>query len=515
MTLKEPLLPPDFLTSIWYDKENRIYLLLSPLLAGILLTVILKLYPFPNFLPDSYSYIDAAHNNVNINMWPVGYSKFLRFVSVFNRSDTGLVIVQYTLLQLSILFFLFSLRYLVQPGKWITRVLFALLVLNPLWLYIANFVSSDALFATCSLLWLTSLFWILYQPTGKLFVFHALVLGYVFSVRYNALYYPFISILVILLSSGAIKEKLLRLAIVIIPVGWFILYTTLTFKERLGVATFSPFGGWQMGSNALFMYAHVPPAERKPVAKQFARIHTITVKHMDSLDQLKQRPDEELGIYYLWDDKAPLKLYMADKYKRDSTTHYLKRWASVSNFYGQYGSWLIRQHPGAYVRHYLWPNFMNYYSPPSEFLGIYNMGSDTVDPGAVTWFGYKSNKVHHFSKNKVIILTAVFPLLLAMINVIFFFGFLGFVILGGFSKVSAYYRTVLWMMLLIWLGNLAFSVFASPIVLRYQAFPFIFTLTFAVMLLEFVIRQSFQEAAPDPADPLPDPVTEYPLSPNN
>lgn len=505
MTLKEPLFPSDFRESIWREKQSRMYLILSVLLGGILLSIILNLYPFPNFLPDSYSYIDAAYNNVNINMWPVGYSKFLRLVSVFNKSDTGLVVVQYILLQATILFFLFSIKYLLQPGRWTMWILFALLILNPLWLYIANFVSSDALFATCSLLWLTSLFWILYRPNGKLLIFHALILGFVFSVRYNALYYPFISILVVVLSKGPIKEKLLRLAIVVIPVGWFFLYTILTFKERLGVATFSPFGGWQMGSNALFMYAHVPPAERLPIPKQFARIHTITVKHMDSLNRLKQRPDQELGIYYLWDDKAPLKLYLIDKYKKDSTTPYLKRWASVSNFYGQYGRWLIQQHPGSFLRYYIWPNFINYYSPPTEFLGIFNMGSDTVDPGAVNWFGYKSNKVHHFSKNKDIIVTAIFPLLLAMINVIFFFGFIGFVVLGGFSKVSSYYRKVLWIMLLIWLSNLAFSVFASPIVLRYQAFPFIFTLVFGCLLLEFVIRQSMQEAKPP--NETPEPIT--------
>lgn len=503
MSLKEPLLPPDFFKSIWHDKENRICLILSVLMYGMLLLAIIKLYPFPNFLPDSYSYIDAAYNNVNINMWPVGYSKFLRLISVFNRSDTGLVIIQYSLLQVAILFFLFSLRYLLHPSRWTTRVLFALLVLNPLWLYIANFVSSDALFATFSLLWLTSLFWLLYHATGRMWIFHSLVLGFVFSVRYNALYYPFISILVVLLAKGAIKEKLLRLAIVVIPVGWFLLYTTLTFQDRLGIATFSPFGGWQMGSNALFMYAHVLPANRGPVPKQFARIHTITVKHMDSLNRLKQRPDEELGIYYLWDEKAPLKLYLAQKYMKDSTTHYLKRWASVSNFFGQYGSWLIREHPAEFLRYYIWPNFINYYSPPTEFLGIYNMGSDTVDPGAVSWFGYKSNKVHHFSKNKNIIVTAIFPLLLAMINVIFFFGFLGFIVLGGFYRVSPYYRKILWIMLLIWLSNLAFSVFASPIVLRYQAFPFIFTLVFACLLLEFVIRQSMQESKPTKEDPEP------------
>ncbi len=505
MTFKDALLPNNFLRDIWYDHENRWLLISSIALSVILIVLILQLYPYPNFLPDSYSYMDAAFNNVNINMWPVGYSKFLRFVSVFNRSSTGLVIVQYTLLQSSILFFLFSVKYLIAPGKWLMRILFILIVLNPLWLYIANFVSSDALFATFSLLWLTSLFWLIYEPNGRMFIFHALVLGFVFSVRYNALYYPIVSLLVIFITQGTLKDKLYRIAIVLIPVAWFVTYTTFTFKERLGVAIFSPFGGWQMGSNGLFMYAHVPP-QRSNIPKQFVKLHNFTIQHMDSLNKLKQRPDGELGIYYLWDEKAPLKLYLADKYKKDSTTPYLKRWASVSPLYGQYGTWLIKQHPGAFLKYYIWPNFLNYYSPPTEFLGIYNMGSDTVDPGAVSWFGYKSNKVHHFSKDKNIILTAIFPLLLAMINVIFFFGFIGFVILGGFSKVSPYYRKVLWIMLVIWLGNLAFSVLASPIVLRYQAFPFIFTLTFAVLLLGFVIQESRQESKPVEESPIPDPA---------
>ncbi|ACU57541.1 hypothetical protein [Chitinophaga pinensis] len=505
MKFKAPLFSKAFVYDILDRKDNRWLLFGSTILAIFFLILILRLYPYPNFLPDSYSYIDAALNNVNINMWPVGYSKFLRFISVFNRSSAGLVIFQYMLLQFSILFFLFSIKYLLAPGKWLIGTLFALLVLNPLWLYISNFVSSDALFATFSLLWLTTLFWLIYEPNIRMFVFHALILGFVFSVRYNALYYPIISILVIFMTKGVLKEKLLRIAIVLLPVAWFVTYTTLTFKEQLGVSIFSPFGGWQMGSNALFMYAHVPP-KRTNIPKQFVKLHNFTIQHMDSLSKLKQRPDGELGIYYLWDEKAPLKLYLADKYKKDSTTPYLKRWASVSPLYGQYGTWLIKQHPGAFLKYYIWPNFLNYYSPPTEFLGIYNMGSDTVDPGAVSWFGYKSNKVHHFSKNKNIILTAIFPLLLAMINVIFFFGFIGFVILGGFSKVSPYYRKVLWVMLMIWLGNLAFSVLASPIVLRYQAFPFIFTLTFAVLLLGFVIQESRQESKPAEENPIPDPA---------
>lgn len=496
MTIKTPLLPHEFKLYIWHNRENRISLLLSVIAALILFFVFKRLYPFPNFLPDSYSYIEAAFNNVNINMWPVGYSKFLRFISVFNRSDTGMALVQFMLLQVSILFFLFTIRYLLQPGKWVMRILFVFLVLNPLWFYISNFVSSDALFAALSLLWLTSLFWILYQPNLRMLILHALVLGYVFSVRYNALYYPIISILVILMATGTVKRKLYSLLIVLVPVSWFVVYTTWTYKEKTGVAQFSPFGGWQMSSNALFMYAHVARPKTEAVPPEFKKIHSITIKHMDSLKHVKQRPDNELGIYYLWDEKAPLKTYLAQKYARDSTTHPLKRWANVAPLYGRYGTWLVKQYPGAYARYYLLPNLINYYSPTPEFLAIDNMGKDSVDEGAVLWFGYKKNKVTSLSKDRKIIVTGFFPPLLAMINIVFFLSFLGFLFLGGFARVTPYYKKALLIMLLVWIANLVFSVVASPIVLRYQAFPFIITLAFGGLLLGYMIKESFTAKEP-------------------
>jgi hypothetical protein len=119
------------------------------------------------------------------------------------------------------------------------------------------------------------------------------------------------------------------------------------------------------------------------------------------------------------------------------------------------------------------------------------MGKDSVDQMAVVWFGYKTNKVKSLSKNRQIVLTEFFPPVLAMINIIFFLGFLGFLFLGGFAKISTYYRKALIIMLLVWVSNLVFSVVASPIVLRYQAFPFIITLAFGGLLLGYVIKESF------------------------
>lgn len=493
MIFEKSIFPKPFQQWIWKDNENKVILVFSFLSIISLYYIFLKFYPHPNFLPDSYSYLEAAKENWNINMWPVGYSKFLRFLSVFDHTDQGLFFVQYFILELSTLFFLLTIRYLLNIDKWTIRIISIILVPNPLWLYVSNFVSSDALFASVSLLWLTTLIWMIYHPEKNMMLLHGLILFFVFSIRYNALYYPFITGIVLFINNTPIKSRLAHLVVVLLPVCIFFGYTVIKYKEKTNTVQFSPFGGWQIASNALYMYAHVSPRTNAPVPSKFKSLHNITVKHLDSLNHLRndKRPDNELGIYYLWDGKAPLKGYLTIKYQKDSITPYLKRWADVAPLYNQYGLWLIKQFPGEFAKYYIWPNLINYYVPNPEFLGYYNMGTDSVNIRAVEWFGYKTNKIHSFSKDKKISLTQVFPPILAIINIFFFTGLLGFIFLNGLKEIPTAYKTALYLFISIWAINLLFSVLASPIVLRYQVFPFIFTTSFASIFLSFMVKKSF------------------------
>jgi hypothetical protein len=425
-------------------------------------------------------------------MWPVGYSKFLRFISVFNYTGTGLFFVQYSILQVSILFFILTVSFLLNPGKWAIRILTIFLVLNPLWLYVSNFVSSDSLFAALSIIWLVTLCWIVYKPGKDLVIFHGIILFIVFSVRYNALYYPIFSIAIVLISKVNLKLKTAYLIAVCLPVFAFIGYTTSLYNKKYDTNQFSPFGGWQLASNAMYMYAHVVPKSPRHVPLSLKTLHELTYHHMDSLNHVKPkfRPDEELGVYYLWDVKAPMKSYLIKYSVGDSTTPYLKRWAKLAPLYKKYGTWLIRQYPIEYGKYYLWPNLINYYSPSTEFLGYYNMDTDTIENVAVQWFKYKTNKVHGYSRNKKIDVTSIFPTILAVINVVFIAGFIGFFFISGFKRVNTVSKKLLVLLLLVWISNLLFSVIASPIVLRYQVFPFIFTATFATIILSHLLKES-------------------------
>src|SRR5258708_6641716 len=204
---REYELLPSFLDYVWRNKGNRAYLLFA-LAAFLVQFILFKIkYPFANYMPDSYSYLEAAYTNADVNMWPVAYSKFLRQISVFTHSDKIVVGIQYLFMQCSGLLFLFTLLYFLKPGRAVKNILYAFFLFNPVALYIANYISADALFIGLSLLWISSLLWIIYQPRPWQIWVQAILLLASFTVRYNAIYYPLIAALAFVLSRHSWKTK--------------------------------------------------------------------------------------------------------------------------------------------------------------------------------------------------------------------------------------------------------------------------------------------------------------------
>jgi hypothetical protein len=466
------------------ERENRLLLKLSGIAIVLQFAVFKFLYPFPNFMPpDSDSYVEAAVTNQLINLWPIGYSKFLRLFSCFTSSHIALVWFQYLLLQVSVLYLLFSIRYLLSPGKWLFRVLLAVSILNPLLPHICNFVSSDALFTALSLLWFTQLLWMLYQPNCNLLYRHAVVLLLAFMVRFNAVIYPCISIVVILLTHASRRTKLLGIGMIILLLGVFTGLTARQYYQQTHTIQYSAFGGWLIGSNALYGYAYAKLDPEETVPARFRPLHRMVNQHMAAIRKLPHRPDAEVAIYYFWDFQSPLVMYMNNKWKKDTTTTYFRRWASMAPLYAAYGRYLVQRHPLLYLQHFVWPNFIKYYAPPAKFMGTYNLGVDTVAPIIPKWFGWRSNKIHTYFKSKQIVITEPFTIISAVVDLLFIVCFITFARLGGLKRCTPYCRQVLWWTLLVWFGNMIFSVFTAPIELRYQLFPFMITTVFLGLLL--------------------------------
>jgi protoporphyrinogen oxidase len=484
-----PDVQPSLIDYVWRNKWNRGYLLFA--CCAILLQLILfkSRYPFANYMPDSYSYLAAASSNADVNMWPVAYSKFLRLVSVFTHSDTMLVSIQYLFLQVSTLLFFYTICYFWRPGAAVRNGLYVFFLFNPISLYISNYIAADTLFIGISLLWLTQLFWIIYRPRPYHIFLQAVLLSAAFAVRYNAIYYPLIAAVAFILTRKSWSFKIAGIALGAGLVIASIFFTSYKMQEVTGQRQFSAFGGWQMANNALYMYKKVPASERQPVPQRFAKLEGMVRQHIDTISRLRIIDADPDGTnFYLWSKQGPLIQYMSRQWKDNNEAPYFVKWASEGPLYADYGLYLIRKHPVDFAKIFLLQNAVRFAVPPVEFIGAYNMGLDTVRPLAKDWFNYKSVRVSNYKKDHILNTIRRYPILAALINCCFIISCVGFLIFGGIRRAKNDFSRILLVVGVFWLLNAGFSIFASPLVLRYQVFPVMISLALSLFLLEFIIK---------------------------
>ncbi|RBL89103.1 hypothetical protein [Chitinophaga flava] len=485
-----PSSPQTFRQYIMKEADNRRYLKIAA--AGLILQLVIFkiLYPFGDYFSDSYSYLYAAITKMKVNLWPIGYTYFLRLFHHISHSDTALVAFQYLLAQCSALYLFFTAGYLFQMSEQVRKVVFYVLVFNPLILYICNYISSDGLFLALSLIWFTQLLWLIYRPTLWLILAHTVIIAIAFTVRYNAMYYPLITALALVLSSQKIYYKILGIILPLVLIYSFVNFTSEESRKITGTRQFSVFGGWQMANNALYMFPHLkefpePPADCKAFHQEvvyfFTRVaaHTMPVSPID-------------GAVYLKHPNAPLKHYMAKQYgtKTDSTGG-IQSWGSVSPIYAEYGSYMIRQHPFYFARYFLLPNTFNYFIPPLEKLTEYNLGTDEAAPVAIFWFNYSSKKLSAVSLNGQKGLLFFFPILFGLLNLLFIWIIIRWLISKAYKEANISTKKALWLVLATLLVNAGFSILASPIVFRYQVFAMIICLVFIGVLLD-KLKQELQ-----------------------
>lgn len=487
-----PLTFKDFLL---HTKSNKVFLCIAGVAILLQFIIFKYLYFTPGFVDgDSYVYLRAAYYNFNINTYPIGYSRFLRIFSTFTKSHIALVGFQYLLLQGSSLFFIFTLTWLYKPRKVVFAILFCCMVFNPVFLYMSNYVTSDALFLGLSLIWFTLLLWIIHRPAPKLIIIHAIIILLAFTVRYNALFYPIVGAIAFILSKQSIRMKIAGIVASVLLIAGFIFHTSNQYNKLTGIRQFSPFSGWQMANNALYTYRFLQDTKPVNLPPRFRQLDQKIRTYFDTTRNLYAHSQEMLiaNTWYMWDPKSPLQIYMNNQFKNDSKAGPLKRWATMGPLYTDYGSYLIKQNPAAFTVYFILPNLLKYYAPPVEFLETYNMGKDSIQPIAQTWFRLKSAKVKtHFKDLKVTIL-GFYPVLVGILNVVFLFGLIGFTILKGFKKQKLLAGGLL-LVFGLWLVNFVFSVFVSQIALRFQMLPILVFMSFAVLLIEYVWKEAFTE----------------------
>jgi protoporphyrinogen oxidase len=476
------------------NKRNRRFLWFASIAIIIQFVVFKYLYPFANYIHgDSFGYIAAAATNADVNTHMIGYSRFLRFFSVFSTWDTALVAFQYLLAHASGLFLLFTLFFFHAIRKTMQVILFGFMVINPLFLYMANLVSSDCLFMSLSLIWFSLLLWLLHRPSNRAIFWHTVVLFFAFTVRYNALVYPAIATLVFLLAKLPLRKKIAGIAIPAILCSLFVAYTGHKYQQLTGTWQYAPFSGWQAANNAMYTYRYVDSADRKPVPEQFRVLDNMIRTYFDSTRNTRKYPSEAIkaSTAYMWTPSTPLYKYRQSVLGKDTSAPELKRWALMGPFYKEYGTYIIRQYPLEYIQHFLWPNAIRYYAPHPEFLEYYNDRKDSVSIVAEAWFKYANGKVRTRLKDPKAYPLEIYPILTGTMNVVLLCSIVCFLLLYGFRQPTALPKTMI-IVITIWILNAAFTIAASPAAIRLQAFPMLLETIFALVLIDWMYKLAME-----------------------
>lgn len=326
---------------------------------------------------------------------------------------------------------------------------------------------------------------------------HGVLLLACFVLRYNAIYYPIVAALAFLLSPRRWGWKIGGLSFSILLLAVSFVYTSEKMKDLSGKKQFSAFGGWQLANNALYMYEHIPASQRGPIPARFAKLETMVRQHMDTAQKVKMTHEDTVNSYfYLWSTRGPLIQYLARDYEKDSVTPYFKRWASESPLYLDYAWFLIKKYPVQFAQHFIAPNAGKFAVPPTEFLGTYNMGGDSVRQIAKSWFQYQSLKVKdHNSRQNPIWLTEWYPIFSALVNLLLLIHLIGLFVFEKWRE-DRKVRHLIILCMCLWTLNAGFSIFASPIVLRYQLFPILLSLCLAFITGELIYKPTQPKTQP-------------------
>lgn len=461
--------------------KRRVFLLTIGLL--ILEWTLFKLaYPYPDFILDSYYYIGAARDNLDINIWPIGYSKFLEVFHYITDSDTALVSFQFFFLELAALYFYTTINATFQLGASSIKIIYLFLFCNPLFFYLSNSVLSDPIFAALSILWFTELLNLIQKPQSFWSLCpQALFVGIAFTFRYNAMYYPAITGVALILSHYRPFEKLAGTLLVLLLIIPFLVYSKNAGKKLTGEPIYSFLAGWQLANNALYMRNQIEVDTTKFPSSSSMKIDSLSRAFFRRAGpHFKSYLNNYAGNYFIQEGRGPLKTFMWITNKDYS----LKTWGQVNIPYSEYGRFLIKSHPIGYIRYFLIPNSKSYFFPPLADIAYYNYASDSVAQIAKEWFSYPSRRITVFSKTIQGYILKIFPIFFLALNAFFPIGYLLFLRQYHIRKKSSNFSKPFILASTFLIINAVFSITANGACLRYEFTPMIIFLSFSCMLLD-------------------------------
>lgn len=473
---------------IWNEPLHRKYLFVALFLTIASWITFKYYYPDPDFISDSYSYIFGAAQHLDLNIWPIGYSKFLLFLHGLTHSALATVSIQYFLLQIASLYFFFTFLALVNPSRTTVIVIFIFLFFNPLFLYVSNLINSDALFATLSLLWISELIWVMKRPHLIHLVISAVLVFLCFTVRNNAYYYPLVSVVAFLSSKSRRPFKLAGIILPLALIVPFIIRTREIAFRMTESRQFSLFSGWQLANNALYGYQYTntdssnfPPSTR---ALNRATIQFFRQPPANFRKLLANLP----GNYFIISPLSPLKTYFESHYDLSTDYKIAQSWGKASAVYAEYGKALIKQNPFAYARGFLLLNLKNYLYPPLQNFTVYNTDKSFIASIEQDWFDWRAPDLRVASKTAGRTILFPYPILFLFLH-IYTISLIVQCSLQRSVSSPQLSKSLMALSVTFLLLNFAFTLLATMNILRYQVVPMTILLTTALTLSDALQRK--------------------------
>lgn len=295
-------------------------------------------------------------------------------------------------------------------------------------------------------------------------------------MRYNALYYPVVAALALLISRYSVRQKLMGIAAQVLIIGGFIGYTSMRVGQISGVSQFSPFGNWKTANDALYMYGHIYQEDNSPVPGKFAVLHQTVRDYFQKagrVDDLLNFRSQFYGSQYMFTYGTPLVSYKIRLYGEDSEFVNFKKMAAVGPLYGQYGAYLIKKFPGAFLEYFVEPNAIRYLFPPMEAFGSlppFFLRPDYLGQAGREWFGLRTLTVGWDKINLRAKVLRPYQTMVFFIHVLFVLSLLGFLMVKGIRTLDPLERNSLIVLTALWLFDLGFNLTAAATVMRYEIF---------------------------------------------
>jgi hypothetical protein len=152
----------------------------------------------------------------------------------------------------------------------------------------------------------------------------------------------------------------------------------------------------------------------------------------------------------------------------------------VGVIFTQYGTFVARKHPLAWLHYYCWPSAKTFFWSSLDNFTLYNEGKPEVDKLAKDWFQYPGTKLKVYSATIQERLLAPMTGINLLLNIAFVISALLFLPFASLRGREPVFTGSLRLASAFLLANAFFSIFASPSVLRYQVLPMILLFVFTV-----------------------------------